>query len=226
VYLSPHLMRLGLAAAGPHEACVIPLAIDVYNDLQPRRTASFTVSTAARLIERKKIHVLIQAFAIFRREVPAARLVIIGDGSERPRLESLAVRLGVGQGVEFTGALSHRAVVNRIGESHVFILPSVRESLGTVYFEAMSQGTPVVATEGEGFADFIKDGEDGFLVRPNDVESLVHVMRALHESSELWNRISAAGRRCFERSGVRWTDSVSAHLALFERLIRSNRRPR
>jgi len=85
----------------------------------------------------------------------------------------------------------------------------------------MSQGVPVVGTVGEGIADFIADGEDGFLVPPNDPEPLVRVMRALHGSPELWSRISTAGRGRFERSGVRWTDSVSAHLALFEQLIRS-----
>lgn len=222
VYLSPLLMRLGLEAAGPHEACVIPLAIDVYDDLRPTRAAAFTISTAARLIERKKVHVLIEAFAAFHRTVPAARLVVIGDGPERLRLETIAARLGVGQAVEFTGALAHRAVVAHIGESHVFALPSVRESLGTVYFEAMSQGVPVIATVGEGIADFIEDGTDGFLVPPNDPAAMVRVLLALHDSSELWHRIAGAGRDRFERSGVRWTDSVTAHLRLFEQLIRNH----
>jgi glycosyltransferase involved in cell wall biosynthesis len=215
-------MRIGLEAAGPHQACVIPLAIDVYDDLHPRRATSFTVSTAARLVERKKVHVLIEAFAAFRREVPEARLVVIGDGPERPRLEELAAQLGAGEAVQFTGHLTHREVATRIAESNVFMLPSVRESLGTVYFEAMAQGVPVVGTVGEGIADFIVDGKDGFLVRPDDPEPLLRVMRALQESPDLWSRISAAGRGCFERSGGRWTDSVSAHLALFERLIRNS----
>jgi glycosyltransferase involved in cell wall biosynthesis len=215
-------MRFGLEAAGPHKACVIPLAIDVYDDLCPQRASSFTVSTAARLVERKKVHVLIEAFAAFRREVPEARLVVIGDGPERPRLEKLATQLSVGAAVQFTGRLMHREVVSHIAESHVFVLPSVGESLGTVYFEAMSQGVPVVATVGEGIADFIKDEEEGFLVPPNDPEPLVRVMRELHGSPDLWNRISDAGRGCFERSGVRWTDSVAAHLDLFEQLIRNN----
>lgn len=223
VYLSPLLMRLGIEAAGPHQAHVIPLAIDVYDDLRPHRAAAFTVSTAARLIERKKVHVLVEAFAAFRLEVPEARLVVIGDGSERPRLEKLAAQLGVAQAVQFTGSISHREVVTRIAGSHVFMLPSIRESLGTVYFEAMSQGVPVVATTGEGIADFIADGEDGFLVSPNDPGPLVRVMRALHGSPDLARRIGEAGRGRFERSGVRWTDSVSAHLALFEKLLRTNR---
>jgi len=221
VYLSPMLMRLGLAAAGPHRACVIPLAIDVYDDLRPTRPAAFTISTAARLIERKKIHVLVEAFAALRRSAPSSRLVIIGEGAERPRLERLALQLGVAPAVEFTGALSHRETVSRIADSHVFALPSVRESLGTVYFEAMSQGVPVVATKGEGIADFIADGRDGFLVPPDDPAAVVQVWRALHDSKELRSKVAAAGRLRFERSGVRWTDSVAAHLALFRELTES-----
>jgi glycosyltransferase involved in cell wall biosynthesis len=218
VYVSPLLMRLGLAAAGPHNACVIPAAIDIYDDVHPPKAAAFTVSTAARLIERKKIHVLIQAFAALLKEVPSARLVIMGDGTERIRLERLALSLGVAPAVEFTGTLAHRDVVTRIGESHVFALPSVRESLGTVYFEAMSQGVPVVATAGEGIADFITDGEDGFLVQPDDPTGLFQVLRALQGSSDLLRRVADHGRVRFERSKVRWTDSLPAHIALFHQL--------
>jgi glycosyltransferase involved in cell wall biosynthesis len=222
VYLSPLLMRIGLEAAGPHQAFVIPLAIDVYDNLRPHRAATFTISTAARLIERKKVHVLIEAFAAFRAEAREARLVVIGDGAERPRLEKLAAQHGVGDAVQFTGHLTHREVVTRIAESHVFVLPSIRESLGTVYFEAMSQGVPVVGTVGEGIADFIADGEHGFLVPPNDPEPLVRLMRALHGSPELSRRIAEAGRGRFEQSGVRWSDSVAAHLKLFEQLIQTS----
>lgn len=222
VYLSPLLRRLGVEAAGPHNAHIIPLAIDVYDDLRPRKAASFTVSTAARLIERKNIHLLLEAFAAFCRSVPDARLVVIGDGVERPRLEKLAARLDVDAAVEFTGHLSHREVVARIAESHVFALPSIRESLGTVYFEAMSQGVPVIATTGEGIADFLADGEDGFLVPPHDPTPIVRVLRTLHGKPELLRHTSEAARCRFEKTGARWTDSVSAHLTLFENLLRQN----
>lgn len=226
VYLSPLLMRLGFAAAGPHEACVIPLAIDIYDNLRVTPADGFTITTAARLIERKKIHVLIKAFAALHQTVPTARLVVLGDGAERPRLERLASRLGVGPAVEFTGSLPHRDVVARIGGSQVFALPSIRESLGTVYFEAMSQGVPVIGTKGEGIADFIEDGVDGFLVGPDDPEPLARLLRTLHDSDELRRRVGAAGNERFDRIGARWTDSVAAHLSLFERLVRQPRAPR
>lgn len=221
VYLSPLLRRLGIAAAGPHNAHVIPLAIDVYDDLTPHRGASFTITTAARLIERKKVHILIEALAALRQSIPEAQLVVIGSGPERSRLEALAAQRGIGSAVQFTGPLSHRETVSRIAGSRVFALPSVRESLGTVYFEAMSQGVPVIATVGEGIADFIAHGEDGFLVPPDDPAPLVEVIRALHDRPELARRISSAGRTRFENSKLRWTDSVAAHLTLFEELLRT-----
>jgi glycosyltransferase involved in cell wall biosynthesis len=213
-------MRLGIDAAGPHNACVIPLAIDTYHDLRPTRAPVFTISTAARLVERKKVHILIDAFAAFHREVPASRLIVIGEGPERTRLEQMAVLLGVADSVEFTGHLPHREVVSRIAESHLFALPSVRESLGTVYFEAMSQGIPVLGTIGEGISGYITNEKDGFLVPPDKVEPIVHLMRALYAQPELWHRIADAGRACFKRIGADWPGSVSAHLKLFEELIR------
>lgn len=223
VYVSSRLMQLGLEAAGPHNACVIPHGINVYDDLGACRAESFTISTAARLIDQKKIHVVIEAFAVFRREVPDARLVVVGDGPERFRLEEMSTRLGVREAVQFTGRLSHREVAARIAESHVFVLPSVREALGSVYFEAMSQGVPVVGSAGEGIADFIIDGENGFLVSPDEPGELVRVLRTLHQAPDLGHRVAEAGRACFERSGVRWEHSTSAHLALFERLIQTSR---
>src|SRR5690606_16989498 len=116
---------------------VIPLAIEEYPDIAPAPAERFTVVTAARLIPRKEIATLLEAFARLRAGAPEARLVVIGDGPERTRLEALAGRLGVADAVEMTGALSHRQVRERMARAHLFALPSVRESLGTVYFEAM-----------------------------------------------------------------------------------------
>jgi len=110
----------------------------------------------------------------------------------------------------------------RVSESQVFVLPSTRGSSGTVYCEAMSQGVSIVDTPGKEIADFIVDGQDGFLVPPNDPGSLVRAPRTLYGVPEFLRRIAQAGRIRFERTGVRWADSGSAHLELFEQLIRTS----
>jgi glycosyltransferase involved in cell wall biosynthesis len=219
VYVSEMLHREGVNVAGPHRSCVIPYGTDEHPDLEAHPDAVFTVVTAARLIERKKIADLIEAFAVFSSRAPEARLVIIGDGPERDRLARLIHDRGLTPSVELTGALSHRETVARIARCHVFVLPSVREALGTVYFEAMSVGVPVVGLRGEGIAWHVSDGQDGFLVEPGDVRGLAAILERLHGDDRFRREIAANGVALFRRSGVRWPDYVAAHVDLFERVL-------
>jgi glycosyltransferase involved in cell wall biosynthesis len=219
VYISDTLRQAGESIAGPHAAHVIPLAIDEFPDITPAPSPQFTVLTAARLIERKNIALLLDAFSRFREGAPESRLTIVGDGPERPRLEQQAERLGIASAVEFTGRLAQRAVRERMARADVFVLPSVRESLGTVYFEAMSVKVPVVGVRGEAIADYVTDGVDGFIIDPGDGAALVEIMHALHGDQAKRRLVGEGGRAVFERSGTRWPDYVAAHLALFESLV-------
>jgi teichuronic acid biosynthesis glycosyltransferase TuaC len=219
VYISETLRKAGEALAGPHAARVIPLAIDEFADIAPVSPPQFTVITAARLIDRKHISLLIEAFSRFLVEVPEARLVIVGDGPERTRLEQQTQGAGVAHAVEFTGRLPQRAVRERMARAHLFVLPSVRESLGTVYFEAMSVKVPVVGVRGEAIADYVTDGVDGFVIDAGDGAALIEIMRSLHRDPSRRALVGERGRAVFERSGMRWPDYVAAHLALFESLL-------
>jgi glycosyltransferase involved in cell wall biosynthesis len=198
---------------------VIPLAIDEFPDLKPAPSPHFSVITAARLIERKRIALLLDSFSRFVADAPEARLTIVGDGPERAPLEQQALRLGIAHAVEFTGPLSQRAVREHMARSHLFVLPSVRETLGTVYFEAMSVKVPVVGLRTEAIADHVTDGVDGFLIEPDDGVALVEIMRMLHVDPARRILVGERGRARFERSGMRWPDYVASHLALFESLI-------
>ena len=219
VYISKTLHKVGTELAGPHAGCVIPLGIDEYADLTPEPNAAFTVLTAGRLIPRKKIGLLIEAFASFHAFAPEARLLVVGDGPERRRLENTVQACGVVDAVDFTGNVPHRRVLEHMARAHLFVLPSVRESLGTVYFEAMAMRVPVVGVRGEGISDYITDGIDGFLVPPDDSTAIVKVMRTMYDQPERRQQIGDMGHALFDRSGVRWHDYVTAHLELFARLL-------
>jgi len=218
IYISETLRQAGEALAGPHDACVIPLAIDEFCDITPAPSPHFSIVTAARLIERKHIALLIDAFRRFLVDAPAARLTVIGYGPERARLEAQAKRLGISHAVEFTGRLPQRAVREHVARAHMFALPSVRESLGTVYFEAMSVKVPVVGVRGEAIANYVTHGVDGFVIPPGDEEALLEIMRELHRDPARRAQVGERGRALFERSGMRWPDYVSAHVTLFESL--------
>ena len=219
VYVSRQLYELGIELAGPHAGHVIPIGIDEYPDVVPSLDDKFTIATASRLIPRKNIDLLIEAFGQFRVSAPDAHLIIVGDGPERQRLENVAQEIGAGERVEFTGSVPHRLVLEILARAHLFVLPSVREALGAVYFEAMAMRVPVVGVRGEGIAGHVTNGRDGFLVPPNDIESIATIIREMYEQPGRRREIGEQGFALFDRSGVRWQDYVLAHVELFKRLM-------
>ncbi len=219
VYLSQALRRHALDLAGEHRSVVIPLGIETYPGLGAAPPRQFTVCTVTRLIARKRVDHLLRAFARLALEQTDARLVVVGDGPERPALDRLVRRLRLGGIVEFAGALDHRATQERIARASVMALPSVRESLGAVYLEAMALGVPALGTQGEGIAEHIEHGVTGILVPPADDEALLAALRALAADPERARRIGQAGRRQFLDGPFSWRANVEAHLSLFEELM-------
>src|SRR5262249_38319120 len=85
---------------------------------------------------------------------------VVGDGPQRPALETLARQLGLSQRVRFTGRLPHAQALAEIARADIFTLPSWQEAFGVVYLEAMALGRPVVGCRGQGAEDIIRDGVD------------------------------------------------------------------
>jgi teichuronic acid biosynthesis glycosyltransferase TuaC len=218
VYLSEALRRQGLTLAGAHRTHVIPLGIATYPGLSRVWPECFTVCTVTRLIARKRVDHLIRAFARLATERRDARLVIVGDGPERPALERLAGGLGIADKVELTGALDARGAQERMARATVMALPSVRESLGAVYLEAMSLGVPALGTRGEGIEEHIEHSVSGILVPPGDDDTLLAELRALAADPARARRIGDEGRRRFLAGPFSWRANVQAYIALFEEL--------
>jgi glycosyltransferase involved in cell wall biosynthesis len=221
VYVSEALRRQGLDLAGPHRAVVIPIGIEMCVDPPTALPRHFTVCAVTRLIARKGVDRLIRAFARLAVEHPDATLVIVGDGPERGALEELVRALGVQANVEMTGALDARGAQERIARSSVMALPSVRESLGAVYLEAMALGVPALGTRGEGIDGHIEHGASGILVPPEDEEALLAALRALAVHPDRAREIGAVGRRRFLAGHFSWRANAAAYLALFEELLRA-----
>ena len=218
VYVSDALRRHGIELAGPHRAIVIPIGIESHPDRSATPPERFTICTVTRLIARKRIDHLIRVFARLVAQQPAA-LVIVGDGPERPALVELVRSLGIERHVELTGALDARAAQARMARASVMALPSIRESLGAVYLEAMALGVPALGTRGEGIADHVEHGASGILVPPEDDDALFAELRALADDPERARRIGAEGRRRFEAGRFSWRANVDAYLALFDELV-------
>jgi len=133
-----------------------------------------------RLALEKDFCALIKAFALVRKKYNA-RLVILGEGEERPRLEALARELSVSDEVFMPGFVQNP--YKYMKRAAVFVLSSQWEGFANVLVEAMAVGTPVVSTDcPSGPAEILEDGRWGEIVPVGDVEALAEgIIRALHE---------------------------------------------
>jgi glycosyltransferase involved in cell wall biosynthesis len=146
-----------------------------------------------RVRRYKGIDVVIRAFALARRSLADARLLIIGDGPELPRLRALVRRLGLADAVEFTGRMGAEAMVERLNRCHVFLNASPKEGWGLTVVEANACGVPVVGSDRPGLRDSIQDGVTGFLASADDPASFARRALDLLGDRALWERMGKAG---------------------------------
>jgi teichuronic acid biosynthesis glycosyltransferase TuaC len=123
------------------------------------------------------------------------RCLIIGEGPDRARLDSLVRELGLGEHVQFVGRKNRLEVAEAMKKCSVFVLPSQNEGLGCVYLEAMSCGKPAIGCCGQGIGEVIEHGKNGWLISPDGLEELVQGLSDLLGSPELRMRIGAAARQ-------------------------------
>jgi glycosyltransferase involved in cell wall biosynthesis len=143
--------------------------------------------TAGRLVPQKDHETLLRGFAAFRAGAPG-RLLILGDGPLRPRLEATVSALGIGEWVQFLGFVANPLPYVR--EADAFVLTSRSEGFGNVLVEALGCGTPVIATDcPHGPAEILDRGRCGVLVPPGDGQALAI---ALAGATALRDRYPAA----------------------------------
>jgi glycosyltransferase involved in cell wall biosynthesis len=150
------------------------------------------IAYVGRLERYKNVDVLLRAFAAIGDRFPAARLVVIGQGGDRPRLERVAAETGVAARVCFTGFVSHAERDALLAGSRVCVCPSTKEGWGLTVVESNAYGVPNVASDAPGLRDSVRHGETGFLVREGDVEAFAERIAALLSDDALAARMSAA----------------------------------
>lgn len=191
------LMKLSPASAwGKFELC--PLGVDVanYNPQPPAASERpFTVLCVGRLTPAKGQHVLLEACARLRDCGHALRLVIVGTGPDEASLHASVKTLGIQDMVTFTGAQNQEQVRAWYRDCDVFVLPSFAEGVPVVLMEAMASGVPCVTTRITGIPELIRDGTDGLLVTPSDVQELAERLVTLQDDPDLRRELGEAGRR-------------------------------
>jgi glycosyltransferase involved in cell wall biosynthesis len=167
--------------------------------------ASMTVGVVGRLSPEKGIDVALKVHGLVASRCPEARLCIAGEGPERPRLERITERLGIGRSVEWLGYLDDPDSLYR--RMAVLLLPSRSEGFPNVALEAMAHGVPVVASRVGGIPEIVLEGRSGFLVDSEDVGGMAERVVALLNDGSLRQRI---GREAQFEVGSRFSVQARA----------------
>ena len=150
-----------------------------------------------RLEKRKGLPFLLEAYARLKKEMPDTRLIVVGgDGGMRPACERYVQRTGLTD-VVFLGYVPDEELPRYYKTAHVYCAPNTgAESQGLVLLQGMAAGTPIVASNIEGFAEVLTDGVEGLLVPPRDSEALAAALWRLLNDSALREEMgkAAAGR--------------------------------
>jgi 1,2-diacylglycerol 3-alpha-glucosyltransferase len=145
-----------------------------------------------RLALEKNCETLLDAFALAHREVPTARLVLIGDGPVEADLQRHAQTLGLQDCVTFRGALPYEAVPQALAECDIFASASFSEVHPLTFIEAMAAGLPCVGTDSPGVVDTVVDGRNGWLAAPQVDELARTLVVALSDADERARRAANA----------------------------------
>ena len=198
--------RTTAAATGsPVAPTVIPMGVDwrrfARADPIPLSEAgdSPIVLFVGRLVEKKGVADLLTAFASLPPSLNA-RLWIVGDGSERQRLEDWARRLGIAARTRFFGRIPNEALPAYYAAAEVFVAPSVidrrgdTEGQGVVLLEAMASGTAIVANRVGGIGEVIEDGITGLLAPAGDPAALSGKLAQALNDAALRRRLARRAR--------------------------------
>jgi N-acetyl-alpha-D-glucosaminyl L-malate synthase BshA len=142
--------------------------------------------------EVKRVGDVVEVFAKIRRSLDA-RLVLVGDGPERPRALQQAADLGLGEDVLFLGR--HASVEDLLACADLFLLPSASESFGLAALEAMACGTPVIASNAGGLREVVEDGVSGYLLPVGATDAMAEAGARILKDDALRRKMRAAARR-------------------------------
>ena len=199
IALSESLKKMALQTYPDIEITIIPNGIeaDLFKPSKTREKKEIIkFLTVTRLIERKGVQHILKALSELRKEDQSFEkisLTIIGTGNYEPQLKELSKKLSLNDVVNFHGFCPRDKLPKYYKQSDIFLLPSLAESFGVVFAEAMSCGLPVISTKVGAIPDIVKN-EHGILVEPGNVADIKKAIKYMLNNRARWNSMGNACR--------------------------------
>jgi glycosyltransferase involved in cell wall biosynthesis len=195
-------IALGLADAKNFTIVMNGIGDEFFTDPPERAVSEFkqrfstgenTIGTVGRLSSEKGQDILINAFALLVKQKPDLKLLIVGDGDDRNKLEAQANALKLKEKIIFIGNLSD--VRSALKTMKVFVLPSRYESQGLAAMEAMAMGIPPVASNIAGIPALFSNGHEGFLAEAENAEIFAGKILELLDNPDLMVKMGRNARK-------------------------------
>ncbi|TVP55410.1 MAG: glycosyltransferase family 1 protein [Gemmatimonadales bacterium] len=169
-----------------------------------------------RLFPKNGVEFLVRAVPEIRRAIPRIEVLVVGDGPERGRLDSIARELGVEDQIRFLGSRPHGEMPGLLCSAELAVIPSLMEATSVAGLEAMACGLPLVASRVGGLPEIVGD-DTGVLVPPADPPALADAICALLSDPDL----KARGERARDAVVQHWSNArlVARHLDIYEQLL-------
>lgn len=192
---------------------VLPHSIDVdrFSADRPIGDRAYDLVCVGRLLDFKRVDLVIRVLKRIRETYPAVSLAIVGEGPERGNLERLARELGIGDAVTFFGF--REDVESFYSDARVLVLASEREGLPLVLVEGMCSGCVPVSTRVGTIEDLIEHGQNGFLVDIGDWEAIAGRASQLLTDHGTLERMSRAALQA--RHNLEWSNAMGTWAQIF-----------
>ncbi len=209
------LLKLGISEDHIH---LIYNFIDdeLFNLTGPKSNDFPSLVFCGRFVEAKRLDILIEAFKIVQKKIPNARLILVGDGAERSKVNNIVESLHLSQYVEITGYVKNSQISDYLSKASIFVSSSSFEGTPNTLLEAMAAGLPIVATKVGGIPDIITDGENGLLVQPCDVDALAEAIILLLSDKVSAKKLGSNARK--KASAFEIKEVMRKYIELFDRL--------
>jgi PEP-CTERM/exosortase A-associated glycosyltransferase len=230
--LKGDIMQRGILDGGitviPNAVNVASFAYDVAPDVALRAKLgledAFVLGFVGSFYAYEGLDLLLQALPLVLREVPRARVLLVGGGPEEAALRAMAATLGIADKVVFTGRVPHGDVQRYYSIVDVLAYPRRPMRLTELVtplkpLEAMAQGRLLVASDVGGHRELIRDGETGILFRAGDAGALAAALTRLHGERERWPALRERGRSYVENERS-WKSSVARYRHVYASLTR------
>ena len=182
---------------------VIPNGVDV-DKFQPKKTLNnendyniFFLSLLDEFHLYKGLDYLLKSLQTVKKEIPNLKLIVGGKGVLVDYYKKIAVSMGLGDNVEFTGFISDEDIVEYYNQANVFVLPSIsslQEGFGIVALEALSCQTPVITTDIVGVAEDLIEVNSGLVVPAKDSVKLAEAIITILKDKKLQIEMGKRGR--------------------------------